>query len=320
MFHFQVKHAADRCEVSRRQSGLMAASPCGALFAVLLTAAGCSYGPVTDQSGVQSALLLPDQQTVALACQTLRYRPAVGIAAFPDGGVPRYVRDSAVIATVGVKGDSPRILQRLGNSGVHGSASLSLHLVDTDPDHVLVVRSVQASTSQASAAQWWRIAWRDGRILRYPDLKADLSARGRTLGSPEFGDVRVIDPDGTLLLGAQAAGGNELWIRRASGQYSQLSAIKHFYGVQGAELYFWTGDEAQVLNWRTGERRVIARYDPDTRQTARLIVNDATVRAVERLPPLRRDLHVSSDRKRLILRDLDGTETSTPLTCAGLGD
>ena len=44
-----------------------------------------------------------------------------GIAAFPDGGVPRYEQDGAVIATVDVAGGKPRILQRLENRGVHGS-------------------------------------------------------------------------------------------------------------------------------------------------------------------------------------------------------
>jgi len=75
-----------------------------------------------DRSAIESAVLLPGGKVIAMAFQNIRYRPAAGIAAFPDGGIPRYLRDREIIATLPVEGGKPRILQRLENEGVHGSA------------------------------------------------------------------------------------------------------------------------------------------------------------------------------------------------------
>lgn len=288
--------------------------PTAGLIAALVLAApilgGCSYGPLVDDSGVQSAALLPDQHTVAIVYRTLLYRRATGVAAFPDGGVPRYLRDSSLIAMVGISGGAPRILRRFENPGVHGSVGLSVRASDADPDHLLVLQSDQRSPDQAPARRWWRLDWRDGRVEPYPDLKADLANRGRAFGSPDFGDIRVLDPDGTLLIGARAGNVNELWIRTPSGHYDSLGAAQTFYGVAGSEIYMWAGGEAVVLNWRTGERRIIARQDPARQQTTRLILDDPTVRAIEAGSLPKRTVSVSSDASSVIIRDPGGAETS----------
>jgi len=252
------------------------------LLVFALCQLGCSYGEPVDRSAIESAVLLPGGRTIALAFQNIRYRPAAGIAAFPDGGIPRYLRDHEVIATQSIDGGGPRILQRLENKGVHGSASIALRSFDADPDHVLVRRSFQPSTSQGDQVEWWRLSWRDGRISPFPDLAAELKKNGRTLGSPEFGDIRVIDSDGTLLIGARSGSQDELWLRLATGEYRRLDGFAHFYGIQGDELYYWSGNQALVRNWRTGARRIIAEYDPARRQTSRLLPNDPAVRALER--------------------------------------
>jgi len=253
----------------------------GVLLAALLLA-GCSYGPVVDRSGFESAVLLPDQRTVVVAYHVLRYRPASGIAAFPDGGIPRYLDDRIVLATLPVEGGRPRVLQRLENRGVHGSLSVNLRGQDADPTRVLVLQSDQPSTASAqSRVRWWRLEPASGKTALYPDLKADLQARGRRLGSPEFGDVRVLDPEGALLIGAQGEGGDEIWLRTASGAYSRVDAIKHFYGVRGDDLYYWSANEAVVRNWRTGTKVVTARYDPQARLTTRLVRDNPTVQALE---------------------------------------
>jgi hypothetical protein len=247
---------------------------------------GCSYAEPVDRSAIESAVLVPGTGgMIALAFQKLLYRPATGIAAFPDGGIPRYLRDHEIIAVQSIDGGGPRILQRLENKGVHGSASIALRSFGADPDHVLVRRSFQPSTSQGDQVAWWRLSWRDGRISPYPDLAADLKKNGRALGSPEFGDIRVIDSDGALLIGARAGSQDELWLRPATGAYRRLDAFAHFYGIQGDELYYWTGNQAIVRNWRTDERRIIAQYDPAQRQTSRFLPHDPTVQALERPAP-----------------------------------
>jgi hypothetical protein len=179
----------------------------------------------------------------------------------------------------------PRVLQRFENPGIHGSASLTLRSSDADPDHVLVRRRFQPSTSGTGEVYWWRLRWRDGHVTPFPDLAADMRKIGRALGSPAFGDIRVIDPDGTLLIGARTGSQDELWLRLATGAYSRIDAIKYFYGIRGDELYYWTGNQAIVRNWRTGAQRLIARYDPTLRLTDQYLLNDPTVRAVERQGP-----------------------------------
>ena len=59
--------------------------------------AGCTYAAPVDRSGVEWAVLLPDR-SVAIAFKELVYRPATGLAAWPDGGIPQYLRDREVIA------------------------------------------------------------------------------------------------------------------------------------------------------------------------------------------------------------------------------
>ena len=288
-----------------------------ALILGLLVSGSCTYGATVDRSAIQSAVLLSDHRTVILAYQELLYQPAEGIAAFPDGGVSRYLRDTAVIATQEVKGGKPQILQRIANLGLHGTASIALRFQVADPDNVLVVRSVQHSTSQASSAQWWRLGWRDGQVRPYPNLSAELAGRGRKLRSPEFGDLLVIDPDGTLLLGAQNEGRQELWLRRPNGLYDRLDEFTHYYGMKGAELYYWSGNEALVVNWQTRTRRTIARYDPLRRVTTRLISDDVTVRAVEQFAQAQPSVRVSSDRAAIIVHPANGNDFSLPLK---LGD
>jgi hypothetical protein len=276
---------------------------------VLLALSGCSYGPVTDRSGVRSAALLPNDQ-IGVAYQVLRYRPARGIAAFPDGGVPRYLDDRTLIAVLPASGRA-RILQRLENGGVDGASSVGLRVAEADPGHLLVMYGEQASTSRASEMRMWRLDTANGRRRDLPDVAHDLESRDRKLGSRAFGDVRVIAEDGTLLIGAEGPQGAELWLWRPAEGYRRLDALKHFYGVAGGELYYWSGDEARVRDWRTGAYRVIARYDPELRQTFILRRDDPAVRAIEAAPPPGRQ--VAWRDKTIIVTEPDGGERTLPV-------
>jgi hypothetical protein len=178
----------------------------GLLLLGVLVLSGCTYGPVVDRSGVRSAVLLPGGQGVGVAYQILRYRPATGIAAFPDGGIPRYLEDRILIAVLPPYGP-PRVLQRLENRGVDGAASVTLRAAEADPGHLLVLYGEQPSTAEVSRLRMWRLEIGGGAERPIPDLARELKAEGRELGSSEFGDVRVIAADGTLLIGAEGRTG-----------------------------------------------------------------------------------------------------------------
>jgi hypothetical protein len=272
----------------------------GAVSALALSA--CSYGPPVDNSGFESAVLAPNGAAILAAYRIERYRPAQGVAAFPDGGIPSYEEDRTVVAAIPVAGGPVRVLQRLRNPGLPGSAHVGLRLEPGDPTHVLVIHSDQPSTATAiNRVRRWRLDPSSGQTEPVADVAAELAAKGRTLGAKEFGDLRVIDPAGALLVGATGPDGEELWVRTPDGAWRDLGPLTHFYGVLGDEVYLWSVDAAVVRNWRSGAERVIARYDPQVRQTSTLIRGDPTVTAIERRPGGAADVQLSVDRRSILL-------------------
>jgi hypothetical protein len=273
----------------------------GATVAALSLSA-CSYGPTVDNSSFESAVLTPNGTTVLAAYHIERYRPAQGVAAFPDGGIPNYEEDRTVVAAIPVAGGPITILQRLRNPGLPGSAQVGLRLEPGDPTRVLVIHSDQPSTATAiSRVRRWRLDPSSGQSEPIADVVAELGAKGRTLGAKEFGDLRVIDPAGALLVGATGPEGEELWARTPDGAWRDLGPLTHFYGVLGDEVYLWSVNAAVVRNWRTGAERVIARYDPQVRQTSTLIRGDPTVVAIEQRRDGARGPQLSLDRQTVLL-------------------
>jgi hypothetical protein len=284
---------------------------------VAMLGGSCSSGQVTDRSAFEAAVLMPDQRTVVFAYRVLRYRPAQGIAAFPDGGIPTYLDDRVLIASCDVGGGRVRILERLDNPWVHSSDGVGLRVEPADPGRVLATWAGQATTSEPSRTRRWRLDPASSAVLPYPDLGVELARSGRTLGCPAFGDLRVIDPDGTLLLGFEGPDGPGLMVRSPAGDLRRLDAIEQFYGVHGTEVYYWsTSGEAIVRDWRTGAARVIARYDPAIRQTTTLVRNDPTVTAIDRgHGDPANGVGLSDDRSGLTFgtRSIDGVWTYRPI-------
>ena len=52
--------------------------------------AACTYGPPEDRVTVENLALKPDGSRLAVIVKYERYSTATGLAAFPDGGVPRF--------------------------------------------------------------------------------------------------------------------------------------------------------------------------------------------------------------------------------------
>ena len=274
--------------------------------AALATAlvAGCSYAAPVDRSGIEAAVPLQGGG-VAIAFKQLRYRPATGLAAFPDGGVPRYLDDAHIFGVLSPAAGA-RVLQRWPNRGVHGSSGVALRASDLDPDHLLVLRSWQAKGEGVARARWARLNWRTGDIRDYPDFGRELEAHGRRFGSKAFGDVRPLDAAGALLIGAETGGADELWIYEPTRGLRRFDVFKHFYGVVGDELHYWRGHEAVLRNWRTGVTRLVARYDPTTRITTRYLRDDAALRETEGARPSQPAVTIASDRRSVRLEGPGG--------------
>jgi hypothetical protein len=252
-----------------------------ALSAGFLALAACGYAALVDNSGFESAALSPDAKTLVVAYHQLSYRPASGLNAFPDGGIARYDRDRILLAKASLSGDRLTVVRTFEAGGMPGTSHLTLRSQPADPAHMLLILTDQPSTREMLRIRRWRLGLPDGALSPLPDLERELAAVGQHLGAREFGDLRLAAEDGSLLLGVSGSGGDALWVRTPAGGLRLLDPLTHFYGQAGDEVYLWSGDQALVHNWRTGARRVIARYDPATRITSTLIRNDPTVTAVE---------------------------------------
>ena len=85
-----------------------------AMLAILLGSGAlvaCTYGPAETHQRVQNAALNADGTRVAVMVKIESYRPATGLAAFPDGGVPKMLLQEAHLYVVDVV--SPAVEQRI---------------------------------------------------------------------------------------------------------------------------------------------------------------------------------------------------------------
>ncbi|HET9160693.1 MAG TPA: hypothetical protein VFN88_08775 [Caulobacteraceae bacterium] len=276
--------------------------------------AACSYGPSVDDSGFESAAVSADTKAVVFAYHRLSYRQPTGLAAFPDGGTPQYDRDSIVLAQAPVAGGEIHRIHTFAADGMPGSGHLTIRAYPGDPQHMLVALFDQPSARDLTRVRRWRLDLASWSLEPLPDVEKELAMVGRRLGAREFGDLRLAAGDGSLLLGVSGADGDQLWTRSAEGRLRRIAPLTHFYGVVGDEVYLWSGDEGVVDNWRTGVRRIVARYDPATRTTSTLIRDDPTVNAIQHrdhdpapvatVSSDRQSISVDSDLVRLDLTNL----------------
>lgn len=78
---------------------------------LLVTSCHLGYGPLQDQSKFVSARLADDKRTVLFSFHRFAYRPATGWRAFPDGGIPNYVRDINILGTYDLQTRMIKILR-----------------------------------------------------------------------------------------------------------------------------------------------------------------------------------------------------------------
>lgn len=221
------------------------------------------YGDVRDASRVTSTVILPDQQ-VAIAYHEHRFRPARGITAFPDGGVPKVIRDRFIVALVGPRGVSREIL-RWDNDALSGTAGAGVRWFPDDPAHLYVLFSAQRTTSLPLQylSEQRRVDLDRGVQQRF-DLEVEVRVLGRSLGVEGFGEFYPLARDGTLLVGAESEGQRELWVRPPSARYRKLASFDRFDGqADEAIVYSLNGPPftTYAVNWKTGARRTLLRYN-----------------------------------------------------------
>ena len=218
----------------------------GALLPVLaaLSLCGCpipwSHGPAEDHSRFVGAALL-DDRTVLFSFKRLVYRPARGIAAFPDGGVPHYDVDEDLLGAFDLPTGELRVLRREPNrrwSSGQGGFSVG----QARGSAALVTRGGQLRNDLARLAyEDWIVDVAAGtlRPLRWREA---LAERGLAMKQ-----LHLLDARGTLLFAtapASAATGSRadevwLWVRTAEDRYVKVARTSHQEGMVGDELVYW---------------------------------------------------------------------------------
>lgn len=222
-------------------------------MAGLVATSGCScYGPKVDRSRFVTAHLLPDQQ-VLFTYQTLVYRPAQGIAAFPDGGIPKYVRDLSYIGVYDIRSGKHRILKKERNTTFEPGQG-PFHIGPTKGAMALVSQGGQVRGQLRGhiefATRHWLCNAASGDV-RQIDIKGEFTRRGR-----DVGEIYLVDDLGTLVFInnplEQAKQGNykprtdnaqpEIWVRTPQGAFLKVVETSHYEEFKDGNVIYWLPD------------------------------------------------------------------------------
>ena len=226
---------------------------------------GCTYGPPEYRGRLGNVALLNDGRVAITYSQSISRRPT-GLSTFPDGGASKILYERMLVALVDRNG-STREIARFENKALAGSGSIWVNWEEADPHHLYVTLGGQVTTR--NPLRWRRDTVRmdlAGRKLATFDLKRELKRQGRDFGAKLFGGEQVVDADGTMLVGATRGDAQEVWRRDPDGRWSMLDEVENSVSVVGPDLVYLRRTEQFARNWRTGEVRRIAYFDPQLRQ------------------------------------------------------
>jgi len=209
------------------------------LLPLALLVAGC--GKVVDASKFTSARLLDDGRTIVYAVHELVYRPASGLAAVPDGGIPDYLKYAAVVGRYDRSSGRVMATTRLDTARwLPGQGAASI--IDARGDWVLVRCAGQLHDTLQSATAYFVL---QGVALAVQPLDLDvrLQANGLTLTELYFADAR-----GTLAAVVTRADGNrEIRCRLADGTW-RAPLAGQLQQVDDSEVFIWQGGQ-QLLGY-----------------------------------------------------------------------
>jgi len=74
-------------------------------YAAFALISSCTYGPPEERAYIENVAVRPESHQFAVAVSHVRSRPATGINAFPNGGIPQYLEQTALVYLVDVSTD-----------------------------------------------------------------------------------------------------------------------------------------------------------------------------------------------------------------------
>lgn len=254
-----------------------------AVLAILtvISFAGCDaaggYGPPRDVSRFVSAAATPDGTRGVFTYHRYVYRPAAGLRAFPDGGIPDYVYDDHSIGIYDFGSGSIEVVfsdeNTLWTDG-QGVPNVS-RLTD---GYALITRGGQLRDDLGSMHTEVLLLNLETKEITVLPLERELEDRGL-----EPGGLDLEGDDGTLVFVAlpkEAAEGKprwgsdesvckEVWIRHPDGGYEKVADAIHYYGYDDGKIHYYPcdGDGYMVYDSLTG-KRTAGRGNPPLRQDA----------------------------------------------------
>jgi hypothetical protein len=224
------------------------------------------YGAPEDHSRFVSAQLLDDGRTCLVSAQRVVYRRARGIAAFPDGGVPKYIEDLTIVSAVDVASGRVRRLARLENTEwAPGSGALSIQAICGD--RALMTQGGQWRDRRLGSRTFW-LTLSDGHV-QMVDFAQELARHGRApraqyVLTSEGVTLHVTGPLESSGAGIHGHRDAELWLRDPRGAYTRVGAGT-YYGCARTHLYFYdpAGRRLYSHNWTTGITEERPRNDPE---------------------------------------------------------
>lgn len=225
---------------------------------MLVLFSGCAYGPRQDRSRFTSARLL-DNGNVLFSFQELVYRPASGIAAFPDGGIPKYEKDNNAVGIFDPRTGDCRLLMREKNSTwEHGQGLLFVMLACGKT--ALVSQFGQVRGKSTYSGRHWLVNVDSGKKQGL-SLKEDFAALGR-----EVGPIYLVSENGTLvfvntLLEEPPVKGKarrdrdvpQIWVRRPDGKLVKVADGTHYECFADDSVIYWVFETRQFMAYRVSD-------------------------------------------------------------------
>lgn len=133
---------------------------------------GCTYGPAVDLAVVQNVALRSDGRVLAAIVKYERSQSATGLAAFPDGGVPRMLEQRA-----------------------------DLYVFDLETKSMLFQGSMPAPPNRRVSFSPWLIGWANDRV--YFQITGCSGSPGSECHGPLVGtSLFALSQDGTIVTSA----------------------------------------------------------------------------------------------------------------------
>jgi len=211
----------------------------------LLASCSSGYGPLQDYSRFVSAKLADDRKRILFSYHHFTYRPAAGWRAFPDGGVPKVLKDANLIGIFDLSRQKVNILRREINSDWQpGSGLYTIQAMKGDK--ALLAQGGQLRGPFKLGVRYLLLDLVLGSATPL-DLMGDLARIGKALG-----EIHLVDPDGAILFitlpltTAKDAGAfrtnseeKEIWLRTPAGDFLKVAASSHYETVRNGEVIYW---------------------------------------------------------------------------------